>query len=177
MVPPCVPLTEEGSPTASIDRSSISDTTDAAAAAAADVDDNDDNAPTEADDFPEDTQEPTPNASEGGEADAGADADADDGFGDFDEFEEGGEGDDDFGDFDDGFHQGEEQAETTFDSPQNQTPVHAPPQAPPGPVSATHLAQANPCFLLKHASVMSELTCNNTACPRLCRTHIPGSHH
>ncbi|KAL1648190.1 hypothetical protein SLS61_007062 [Didymella pomorum] len=84
-------------------------------------------APNDAEDFPKDTQEPTQDVSEGN------DAEDDDGFGDFDEFEEGGEGDDDFGDFDDGFQQGEEQAETTFDSPQNQTPVHAPPQAPPGP--------------------------------------------
>ncbi|KAH6643120.1 hypothetical protein C7974DRAFT_386825 [Boeremia exigua] len=101
-----------GSPTASIDRSPISDTAA-------------DHAPTEPDDSPEDTQH---------SADADADADEDDGFGDFDEFEEGGQdGDDDFGDFDDGFQQGEEQAETTFDSPQNQTPVPAPPQPPPGP--------------------------------------------
>ncbi|KAF2622981.1 hypothetical protein BU25DRAFT_350991 [Macroventuria anomochaeta] len=108
----------EGSPTASIDRSPIDDDTDSA----------DDTAPLEADDFPEDTQDQTNDASEGGEAEE------DDGFGDFDEFEEGGEGDDDdFGDFDDGFQQGEEQAETTFGSPQNQTPVPAPPQAPPGP--------------------------------------------
>lgn len=64
----------------------------------------------------------------------GGDVEEDDGFGDFDDFEEGGDGgDDDFGDFDDGFQQGEEQAETTFDSPQNQTPVPAPPQPPPGP--------------------------------------------
>ncbi|KAJ4337709.1 hypothetical protein N0V87_004457 [Didymella glomerata] len=79
------------------------------------------------DDFPEDATDPIQDASEGG------DAEDDDGFGDFDEFEEGGEGDDDFGDFDDGFQQGEEQAETTFDSPQNQTPVPAPTQPPPGP--------------------------------------------
>lgn len=151
-MPPCVPLTEEGSPTASIDRSLISDNADAAA----------DNAPTEADGFPEDTQDSTHDASEGGEAEE------DDGFGDFDDFEEGGEGDDDFGDFDDGFQQGEEQAETTFDNPQNQTPVPAPPQAPPGPVSATHLAQASPSFLLKHIAVMSGLTFNHTACPRFC---------
>jgi hypothetical protein len=99
-VPPCAPLTEEGSPTTSIDRSPINDD--------ADVDATTDNIPTEPDNFPEDTQD----------------------------FEEGGEGDDDFGDFDDGFQQSEEQAESTFDSPQNQTPVPAPPQAPPGLVSA-----------------------------------------
>ncbi|KAF2128036.1 hypothetical protein P153DRAFT_432445 [Dothidotthia symphoricarpi CBS 119687] len=52
-------------------------------------------------------------------------ADDDDGFGDFDEFEEGGEGDDDFGDFDDGFQQGEE-AETSFDGSPDQPPVPAP---------------------------------------------------
>ncbi|KAH7086033.1 hypothetical protein BKA63DRAFT_500951 [Paraphoma chrysanthemicola] len=55
----------------------------------------------------------------------------DDGFGDFDEFEEGGEGDDDFGDFDDGFQQGEEQAETSFDKPPDQPPVPAPSPGPP----------------------------------------------
>jgi hypothetical protein len=119
-VPPCVPLTEEGSPTTSIDRSPLNDNDDSAET----------HAPNEADDFPEDATDPIQDASEGG------DAEDDDGFGDFDEFEEGGEGDDDFGDFDDGFQQGEEQAETTFDSPQNQTPVPAPTQPPPGPVSA-----------------------------------------
>jgi hypothetical protein len=115
-------LTEEGSPTTSIDRSPINDD--------ADVDATTDNIPTEPDNFPEDTQEFTDDAFEDGEAGD------DDGFGDFDDFEEGGEGDDDFGDFDDGFQQSEEQAESTFDSPQNQTPVPAPPQAPPGLVSA-----------------------------------------
>lgn len=130
-MPPCVPLTEEGSPTTSIDRSPINDDDDDFA---------EDDAPIEADGFPEDTQEPAQGALEVG------DAEDDDGFGDFDEFEEGGEGDDDFGDFDDGFQQGEEQAETTFDSPQNQTPVPAPPQAPPGPVSAPDLAQSSHVF-------------------------------
>lgn len=163
MAPPCVPLTEEGSPTASIDRSSISDNADADATA--------DSAATEADDFLDDTQGSTLDASEGGEAEE------DDGFGDFDEFEEGGEGDDDFGDFDDGFQQSEEQAETTFDSPQNQTPVPAPPQAPPGPVSAIHLAQTRSCFPLKHTAVMPELTFNHSACPRFCRSHLVASHH
>lgn len=57
----------------------------------------------------------------------------DDGFGDFDEFEEGGEGDDDFGDFDDGFQQGEDQAETSFDKPPEQPPVPTPST---GPVSS-----------------------------------------
>lgn len=121
-MPPCAPLTEEGSPTTSIDRSPINDD--------ADVDATTDNTPTEPDNVPEDTQEFTDDAFEDGEAGD------DDGFGDFDDFEEGGEGDDDFGDFDDGFQQSEEQAESTFDSPQNQTPVPAPPQAPPGLVSA-----------------------------------------
>ncbi|KAG9200171.1 hypothetical protein G6514_007525 [Epicoccum nigrum] len=107
-----------GSPTTSIDRSPINDD--------ADVDATNDNIPTEPDNIPEDTQEFTDDAFEDGEAGD------DDGFGDFDDFEEGGEGDDDFGDFDDGFQQSEEQAESTFDSPQNQTPVPAPPQAPPG---------------------------------------------
>lgn len=130
-MPPCVPLTEEGSPTTSIDRSLINDDDDDHFA--------ENDAPNEAEDFPEETQEPLQDASEGGNAEE------DDGFGDFDEFEEGGEGDDDFGDFDDGFQQGEEQAETTFDSPQNQTPVPAPPQAPPGPVSAPDLAQTILC--------------------------------
>lgn len=95
----------------------------------------------EADGFPGENHNQTDDISESGEAEE------DDGFGDFDEFEEGGEGDDDFGDFDDGFQQGEEQAETTFDSPQIQTSVPAPPPTPPGPVSATTLAQACPCFL------------------------------
>lgn len=64
-----------------------------------------------------------------GEAEGEAEEDGD--FGDdFDEFEEGGEGDD-FGDFDDGF-QGEEQAETAFEKPLDQTSIPAP---PPGPVS------------------------------------------
>lgn len=138
-MPPCVPLTEEGSPTTSIDRSLSNDDAETA----------DENAPFEADDFPEEPQDQANDASEGGEAVE------DDGFGDFDEFEEGGDGDDDFGDFDDGFQQGEEQAETTFDSPQIQTPVPAPPPAPPGPVSATALAQVNISFLLQYVVVMS----------------------
>lgn len=132
-MPPCVPLTEEGSPTASIDRSLINDDADTA----------NDDSPVGVDPTSEETHNQTNDALE----DDGAEED--DGFGDFDEFEEGGEGDDDFGDFDDGFQQGEDQAETTFDSPQIQTPVPAPPQPPPGPVSATTLAQANPPFLLK----------------------------
>ena len=159
-MPPCVPLTEEGSPTTSIDRSLINDDDHFA----------ENNAPNEAEDFPEDTQESMQDASEGG------DAEDDDGFGDFDEFEEGGEGDDDFGDFDDGFQQGEEQAETTFDSPQNQTPVPAPPQAPPGPVSAPDLAQTILCSPLEHIALTCGLTMKHAACPRFCRTHLPGSH-
>lgn len=126
-----MPLTEEGSPTASIDRFRVNDDANIAG----------DNAPVTVDDFPEETHEQTTDALEG------ADAEEDDGFGDFDEFEEGGEGIDDFGDFDDGFQQGEEQAETTFDSPQIQTPISAPPPAPLGPVSATALVQAGQPFL------------------------------
>ena len=156
-----MPLTEEGSPTTSIDRSLSNN----------DADTSDENAPIETDEFPEESQDQTNDASEGGEAEE------DDGFGDFDDFEEGGEGDDDFGDFDDGFQQGEEQAETTFDSPQNQTPVPAPPQAPPGPVSATALALTNLSFLLRCTTVMCQLTFHDSACPRLCRTHLTGSHH
>ena len=148
-MPPCVPLTEEGSPTTSIDRSPINDDDDFA----------ENDASNEVDDFPEDATEPTQDASDGG------DAEDDDGFGDFDEFEEGGEGDDDFGDFDDGFQQGEEQAETTFDSPQIQTPVPAPPQSPPGPVSAPDLAQIMLCFLPKHIAMTCRLTMSHAACP------------
>ncbi|KAF1354442.1 hypothetical protein EJ07DRAFT_132984 [Lizonia empirigonia] len=109
---------QEGSPTASNDRSSINDDANAH---------DDDETLEGADALPEETHDQTNNASDGEEAEE------DDGFGDFDEFEEGGEGDDDFGDFDDGFQQGEEQAETTVDSPQIQNPVPAPPSAPPGP--------------------------------------------
>jgi hypothetical protein len=65
----------------------------------------------------------------------------DDGFGDFDEFEEGGEGDDDFGDFDEGFQQGDEQAETSFDKPPDQPPVPAP---SPGPVSCINTSPNPP---------------------------------
>jgi hypothetical protein len=77
----------------------------------------------------------------------GADESAqdDDGFGDFDEFEEGGEGDDDFGDFDDGFQQGEEPAETSFDKPPDQPPVPAP---SPGPVSFNNTSPAHVCLAL-----------------------------
>lgn len=142
-MPPCAPLTEEGSPTTSIDRSPIDDTD-----ADADADATTDNAATEQDDVSEDIQEFADEAFADGEAGD------DDGFGDFDDFEEGGEGDDDFGDFDDGFQQSEEQAESTFDSPQNQTPVPAPPQAPPGLVSATHepMPKPNQSFPWKHVS-------------------------
>lgn len=62
------------------------------------------------------------------EADGDMPDEDDDGFGDFDEFEEGGN-DDDFGDFDDGFQQGEYEAETTFDNP----PTHQPPVPAPSP--------------------------------------------
>jgi hypothetical protein len=115
-VPPCVPLTEEGSPTAS-NRSSIRSHDEAIDEPAFDVD-------------------------EAQDQNDGAD---DDGFGDFDEFEEGGEGDDDFGDFDDGFQQGEEPAETSFDKPPDQPPVPAP---SPGLVSLNNTSPAHaalPC--------------------------------
>lgn len=165
-MPLCAPLTEEGSPTGSIDRSPINDDDDAAA------DTTTENAPpTEEDDFPEDTQGSTSDAFGDGEMGE------DDGFGDFDDFEEGGEGDDDFGDFDDGFQQGEEQAESTFDSPQIQTPVPAQPQPPPGPVSAAQLAQACPTFQWKRVAVMSELTWIDTACTRFRRPHLIGRHY
>jgi hypothetical protein len=107
-VPPCVPLTEEGSPTAS-NRSSISP----------------DEAPTTVE-TQDEQEEPAEDFAE------------DDGFGEFDEFEEGEEGDDDFGDFDDGFQQGEEQAETSFDKPPDQPSVPAPSS---GPVSQINTAE------------------------------------
>ncbi|KAJ5055670.1 hypothetical protein J3E74DRAFT_422197 [Bipolaris maydis] len=109
----------EGSPT-SHDRSTINPGDDAPEAApkangvVEQQEDNDD------DDFGDDTADVA----------AGADDD-DDGFGDFDEFEEGGEGDDDFGDFDDGFQQGEQEAETSFDKVPEQAPVPAPLPGPP----------------------------------------------
>lgn len=102
-------MTEEGSPTPTRDRSPVNHP-DGAIESTVDVDESR-NQP--GDFFGEDAP------------------DDDDGFGDFDEFEEGGEGDD-FGDFDDGFQQGEQEAETTFDTPQNLPPVPAP---SPGPVS------------------------------------------
>jgi hypothetical protein len=119
---PCVPLTEEGSPTASLrspikpDQASDEPTFDAN-----DAQEQQDDA---ADDFPPD----------------------DDGFGEFDEFEEGEEGDDDFGDFDDGFQDGEEQEETSFDEPPEQPPVPAP---SPGHVSCSNTSPipSLPCTL------------------------------
>ena len=110
---PCVRLTEEGSPTTSINRSPMnSDKED-------DDDDDADQADASADDSRDDTN--------------GNDEAADDGefVDDFDDFEEGGDGDD-FGDFDDGFQQGEEHAETTFGTPPDQPPV---PASTLGPVS------------------------------------------
>ncbi|OAL54065.1 hypothetical protein IQ07DRAFT_560688 [Pyrenochaeta sp. DS3sAY3a] len=96
---------EEGSPTASRDRSPVilddANESEVEVSAPSDVQDFDDNA-----------------------------ADDDDGFGDFDEFEEGGEGDD-FGDFDDGFQQGEQETETSFEKPPDQNPVPAPSIGPP----------------------------------------------
>jgi hypothetical protein len=118
-VPHCVPLTEEGSPTAST-RSPL----------------NSNGA------FDEPAFDPDESLEQ--QDDATVDfAEDDDGFGEFDEFEEGEEGDDDFGDFDDGFQQGEEQAETSFDKPPNQPPVPAP---SPGPVSQINTAQAHVCL-------------------------------
>jgi hypothetical protein len=105
----CVPLTEEGSPTASL-RSLPKPDAEALDESTLDADEQQDQLDNATDDFPED----------------------DDGFGEFDEFEEGEEGEDDFGDFDDGFQDGEEQAETSFDKPPDQPPVPAP---SPGPVS------------------------------------------
>ncbi|KAJ4292510.1 hypothetical protein N0V90_009172 [Kalmusia sp. IMI 367209] len=95
---------EEGTPTASINRSPMSS-------------DNEDGDADESDASVAD-------AHNGTEVD---DAGEDDGeFGDdFDDFEEGGE-EDDFGDFDDGFQQGDEDNETTFDNPPEQPSVPAP---------------------------------------------------
>jgi hypothetical protein len=111
----CVPLTEQGSPTVSMNRYSMNS----------------------------EPQDSDPVASVSSAADYGdmhenttgnAEVEEDDGFGDdFDDFEAGGEGDD-FGDFDDGF-QGEEQTETTFDAPPDQPPIPTP---SPGPVSQTY---------------------------------------
>jgi hypothetical protein len=115
LLAPCVRLTEEGSPTASISRSPMNSDKD---------DDNDNDAAADPSDASVDESQDETNdnnaALEDGE------------FGDdFDDFEEGGDGDD-FGDFDDGFQQGEEHAETTFEKPPDLPPVPAP---SPGPVS------------------------------------------
>jgi hypothetical protein len=120
LVPPCVPLTEEGSPTAS-NRSPLKSDDNTIETPPFDAHESQDQLEDAADDFSED----------------------DDGFGEFDEFEEGGEGDDDFGDFDDGFQQGEEQAETSFDEPPDQPPIPAPSL---GPVSHINTAQAHVCL-------------------------------
>jgi len=61
---------------------------------------------------------------------------------DFDDFEEGGDGDD-FGDFDDGFQQGEEQAETTFDKAPDHSSIPAPSL---GPVSLNYSSPDPFCF-------------------------------
>jgi len=101
-------LTEEGSPTASISRSPVNSDHD---------DDDADQSDASADNSRNHTNGTT-EASENGD------------FGDdFDDFEEGGDGDD-FGDFDDGFQQGEEHAETTFDKTPDQHPVPAPSLGP-----------------------------------------------
>lgn len=105
-------MTEEGSPTASLDRSPLKS------------DDGD------ANELVEET-----NTAPGDDF-----ADDDDGFGDFDDFEEGGEGND-FGDFDDGFQQGEQEAESPFDKPPDQPPVPAPPL---GPVSHKNSSSVPP---------------------------------
>jgi hypothetical protein len=105
----CVPLTEEGSPTASLRSFTLAEAVDGSILDADETQEQPDDA---SDDFP----------------------DGDDGFGEFDEFEEGEEGEDDFGDFDDGF-QGEEQEETSFDKAPDQPPVPAP---SPGPVSRSN---------------------------------------
>jgi hypothetical protein len=119
-VPPCVPLTEEGSPTA-LDRSPIISDNNTLDTPISDPNESQHEPEDAADDFPE----------------------GDDGFGEFDEFEEGGEDDDDFGDFDDGFQQGEEQAETSFDEPPDQPSIPTPPL---GPVSHINTAQAHVCL-------------------------------
>jgi hypothetical protein len=119
-VPPCVPLTEEGSPTA-LDRSLINSDNTTLDTPISDPNESQDQPEDAADDFPED----------------------DDGFGEFDEFEEGEEGDDDFGDFDDGFQPGEEQAETSFDEPPDPPSVPAPSL---GPVSHINTAQTQICL-------------------------------
>jgi hypothetical protein len=121
-VPPCVPLTEEGSPTASIRSPIKSD--QASDELTVDVDEVQEQQDDVTDDFPQD----------------------DDGFGEFDEFEEGEEGDDDFGDFDDGFQQSEEPTETSFDKPPDQPPVPAP---SPGHVSRSNISPVPslPCTL------------------------------
>lgn len=88
--------------------------------------------------------------------------DDDDGFGDFDEFEEGGDGDD-FGDFDDGFQQGEQEAETSFDSPPDQPPVPVP---SPGPVSCSN-SSPTMNLPLPHAAVRHPLTMTDHTQPVL----------
>jgi hypothetical protein len=77
-------------------------------------------------------------------------ADEDDGFDDFDEFEEGGEEDDDFGDFDEGFQQGEPEAQTSYDEPPDPAPV---PPSSIGPVS--HICNPT-AFHLQLAAVLIE---------------------
>lgn len=102
-------MTEEGSPTASSDRSPISPIDGANESSI--------------DEFA--SQEPIV------EHFGGSIADEDDGFDDFDEFEEGGE-EDDFGDFDEGFQQGEPEAQTSYDEPPD--PATVPPSSIGPPV-------------------------------------------
>jgi hypothetical protein len=120
---PCVPLTEEGSPTVSTNRSPLNSEPDDCDADASDI------SAVESQAQPE-------------EAFESGDAEDDGDFGDeFDEFEEGGDGDD-FGDFDDGF-QGEEQTETTFDKPPDQPSLPAPSL---GPVSENYSIPRQSCL-------------------------------
>ncbi|KAF2017584.1 hypothetical protein BU24DRAFT_388965 [Aaosphaeria arxii CBS 175.79] len=118
-----------GSPTASLDRSSLNREPEGED----DLDESHGSAP-ELQSQPQISTGAEAEAAEGGDDDGDGDGD-DDGFGDdfgddFDDFEEGGEGDD-FGDFDDGF-QGEEQPpEPSFVKPPEPTPTPAPPLGPP----------------------------------------------
>ena len=133
----CIPLTEQGSPTVSINRSfSISD--------------NHDNNRTE-EDVGSDTagfEEQVQSINEHHELD-------DEEFGDdFDDFEEGGDGDD-FGDFDDGFQQGEESSENVFEKPPDPLPV---PDSLPGLVSQIDSIPTNAAPMHVLRGVMRGLT-------------------
>ncbi|KAF2864834.1 hypothetical protein BDV95DRAFT_508459 [Massariosphaeria phaeospora] len=110
---PPAKTSQEGSPTASINRSPLNPD-----------DDDDDDATDLVDNSAAESLRLDENDGNGIVEDDGEFGD------DFDDFEEGGEGDD-FGDFDDGFQQGEEQAESAFDKPPDQPPVPAPSPGPP----------------------------------------------